>query len=88
MKLADNLSRHKISHVFKILPEWTIYFGVALIAEKTIFDLLCMLVSGERLLPFGRLVCVRVRNNVTILAHKITSFLRKIGSKCVEKSRI
>ena len=28
MKLVDNLSRHKISQVFKIWPEWTIYFGV------------------------------------------------------------
>ena len=28
MKLADNLSRHKISRVFKIWPEWTVYFGV------------------------------------------------------------
>ena len=28
MKLADNLSRHKTLHVFKILPEWTIYYGV------------------------------------------------------------
>ena len=28
MKVAHNLSRHKISHVFKIWPEWTICFGV------------------------------------------------------------
>ena len=48
MKLADNLNRHKISHVFKIWPEWTIYFGVSCLD--------CMLDSGERLLPFGRLV--------------------------------
>ena len=28
MKLAATLSRHKISHVFKIWPEWTIYLGL------------------------------------------------------------
>ena len=57
MKLADNLTRHKISQVFKIWPEWTIILELpALIAEKTIFDLLSMLDSGERSLPFGRLV--------------------------------
>ena len=56
MKIAYNLSRHKISHVFKIWLEWTIYFGVyyVLIGEKTIFDL-GILKSGERSLPFGQL---------------------------------
>ena len=39
MQLADNLSRQK-SHMFKIWPEWTI---PALIAKKTIFDLLACL---------------------------------------------
>ena len=28
MKLADNLSMHTISQVFRIWPKWTIYFGV------------------------------------------------------------
>ena len=28
IKLEDNLSRHKISQVFKIWTEWTIYIGV------------------------------------------------------------
>ena len=28
MKLADNMSRHKISQVFKNWPEWTTYNGV------------------------------------------------------------
>ena len=61
MKLADNLSQHKISHVFKIWPEWTIYLELpALIAEKTIFDL-GILDSGERLLPFGQLVMENYR---------------------------
>ena len=64
MKLADNLSRHKISQVFKIWPEWTIYFGViSLIAEKTVFDLLGMLYSGERSLHFGRLVYLSHRSD-------------------------
>ena len=57
MKHADNLSMHKISQLFKIWPEWTVYFGVTcLIAEKNIFDLLGILDSGEQSLPFGRLV--------------------------------
>ena len=57
MKLADNVSRHKVSQVFRIWPEWTIYFGVTcLTAEKTLFDVLGMLDSYERSLPFGRLV--------------------------------
>ena len=44
MTLADNLSRHKISHLFKIWPEWTIYFGVnCLDCWKNIFDPLGML---------------------------------------------
>ena len=55
MKHADNLSKHKISQVFKFWPEWTLKLP-DLIAEKTIFDLLGMLDSGERSLPFGRLV--------------------------------
>ena len=34
MELADNLSRHKITHEFKTWPEWTTLELPALIAEK------------------------------------------------------
>ena len=59
MKLADNLSKHKISHVFQIWLESHGLFTLelpALISEKTIFDLLGMLDSGERSCPLGDLL--------------------------------
>ena len=69
MKLVDNLSRHKVSQVFKTYPEWTLEL-LALIAEKTIFDLLGMLES----LPFRRLVCfVFVFSNEYIMVFNKTN---------------
>ena len=57
MKLAENLRRHKISQVLKFGKSGLFTLELpALIAEKNIFDLLCMLDSGEQSLPFGRLV--------------------------------
>ena len=54
MELADNLSRNKISRSkFGQCGLFTLELS-ALIAEKTIFDLLGMLDLGEQLLPFGR----------------------------------
>ena len=54
MKLTDNLSRHKISYVSKFGHSGLFSLALpALIAEKTIFDLLGMLDSRERSLPFG-----------------------------------
>ena len=56
MKLADNPSRHKsLCSEFGQSGLFILEF-LALIAEKTIFDLLGMLDSGERALPFGRLL--------------------------------
>ena len=55
MKLEDNLSRHKISHMFGQSGLFTFELP-ALIAEKTILDLLGMLDSGERSLIFGQLI--------------------------------
>ena len=55
MKLVDNLSRHKISHVFKSKFDHGGLLTLeipALVAS----DLLGMFDSGERSLPFGRLV--------------------------------
>ena len=56
MTVADILSRHIISRVFKIWAEWTAYIGVTCLAEETTFDLLGTLDSGEGSLPFGLLV--------------------------------
>ena len=70
MKLADNLSRHKIS-VFRICQSglFTLEF-LALIAENTIFDFLGMLDSGERALPFGRLVVYMYWNQTSNQTHQ------------------
>ena len=53
MKHADNLSRHEISRVKNLARVDYILWTIYLIAEKTIFDLLVMLDSSERSLPFG-----------------------------------
>ena len=57
MKLADDLSRHKISRYSKFGQSELFTLELpASIAEKTIFDHLGMLDSGEGSVPFGRFV--------------------------------
>ena len=74
-KAHIDLSRHKISHAFKI---WL--FGLftlewpAFITEKTIFDLLCMLDSGERSLgDLFKLSCVKLRSHeqICLICNKV-----------------
>ena len=63
MKLADNLSRHKISQVLKIWPEWNIYFGGTCLDcwKDHIWP------SGDVGLPFGRLVLWNAEDNFFVL---------------------
>ena len=56
MKLADNLSRHNISHVFKIWPEWTIYFGVTCLKRPYLTFWACWTRVSDRC-PLGDLFC-------------------------------
>ena len=57
IKLANNLDKHKLLDGFEFGLSGLFTLELpALIAEKTIFDLLAMLNSGEQSLLFGRLV--------------------------------
>ena len=56
-----------------------------MITEKAIFDLLCMLDSGEQSLPFGRLVSTKLRKATFPRANLFDLQQRRFGSENIDK---